>query len=356
MKHTPGEGLYTINLASGCRQCIRGTKLVLFVTGVCDMGCFYCPVSFMRANRDVVYANERLVTSDTDIIEEAERMRALGTGITGGDPLVVPERTARYIALLKDHFGEKHHIHLYTGRPNIRALKLLKEAGLDELRVHPPEQIWSRFRGTAFEKMIAVAAEMGLKVGLEIPALPGMEGEICALVRDSYPAGASFLNMNELEISETNADALRERGYRTVSDSCNAVEGSAETAMAVVRAGLPVPVHFCPSRFKDSVQLRERIKRTARNVHWSGEIVTDEGTLLKGVIEDGNIQRIYEELSERYSIPEKYMRLDSRRGRIEIAPWIIEEIASAIGGRCYIVEEYPTADRIEVERSEIRPR
>ena len=50
MRKTPGDGLYSGTLTRGCTQCIRGAKMVLFVTGVCDVGCFYCPVSFRRAN------------------------------------------------------------------------------------------------------------------------------------------------------------------------------------------------------------------------------------------------------------------------------------------------------------------
>ena len=41
-------------LAKGCEYCIRGSKMVLFVTGKCRTGCYYCPVSFEKKGRDVV--------------------------------------------------------------------------------------------------------------------------------------------------------------------------------------------------------------------------------------------------------------------------------------------------------------
>lgn len=343
------EGIYSGSLARGCTQCVRGAKMVLFVTGVCDVGCFYCPVSFSRANRDVVYANERMVTCDADVIEEGERMGAQGTGVTGGDPLIVPARTAHYIRLLKEHFGSRHHIHLYTGRPAVEALDIVADAGLDELRIHPPEAIWHRFQGTNYCRMLQRGRELGMRTGIEVPVLPGMKEELCSLIRSAADAGAQFVNLNELEISESNADAMRARGFSLESDGGNAVAGSRKTAEAVVRERFSIPVHYCPSRFKDAVQLRERLRRTAERTRWTGELVTEDGTLLKGVIEGcdpAEGARILQSLG----VQRVHFRLDGERGRIEIAPWVLEDIAESIPWPCFIVEEYPTADRLEVER------
>jgi len=46
--------------------------------------------------------------------------------------------------------------------------------------------------------------------------------------------------------------------------------------------------------------------------------------------------------------------LDKDRNRLEIALWVLEKIATGLkrqGYDCYMIEEYPTADRLEVERS-----
>jgi hypothetical protein len=86
--------------------------MVLFVTGQCNRTCWYCPISSEKKGRDVVYANDRLVSSDEDVLEEARDMGALGAGVTGGEPLLVPERVHHYCRLLKDAFGEEFNIHL----------------------------------------------------------------------------------------------------------------------------------------------------------------------------------------------------------------------------------------------------
>ena len=44
------------------------------------------------------------------------------------------------------------------------------------------------------------------------------------------------------------------------------------------------------------------------------------------------------------------MEWDDEKGRIETSPFILEEISDRLPYECYIVEEYPTADRLEVER------
>jgi len=91
----------------GCVQCRRGAKMVLLVTGLCPFHCFYCPLSEKKKDRDVIYANERKVREESDVIEEARSISAEGTGITGGDPLFVLERTLHYIWLLKEEFGQE---------------------------------------------------------------------------------------------------------------------------------------------------------------------------------------------------------------------------------------------------------
>ena len=71
-------------ISKGCEQCAKGGKMVLFVYGYCDQrDCFYCPLGENRKNVTDVYANERQVEHDEDVLEEAHRMDALGTSITG---------------------------------------------------------------------------------------------------------------------------------------------------------------------------------------------------------------------------------------------------------------------------------
>ena len=345
VKNLPKNSFYTKKLADGCKYCQKGSKMVLLITGLCKSNCFYCPLSKEKKGRDVVYANELLVRDDEDILREGELMEAEGTGITGGDPLIVADRTANIIQLLKDYFGERHHIHLYTSIFDAKKIDLLIEAGLDEIRFHPPVEIWNEIEKSEMKKILK---DIEIDVGVEIPLIPHLEKETHHLLSEVDGYGINFINLNELEFSETNADALEQYGYEVKSDISSAVKGSEEMAADVLKWGLTKPIHYCSSSFKDGVQLRERIMRRARNVAKPYEFITEDGTFLIGIItaEKEEMKKIM----KNFGINQAIMEWNDEKKRIETSPFILEEIAEELPYPCYIVEEYPTADRLEVER------
>lgn len=343
---------YTGKLPRGCVLCRQGAKMVLLVSGECSTGCFYCPLSLEKRGRNVLFANEKRCTDDEDIIKEAEMIHAKGTGITGGDPVACLDRSVHYIRMLKERFGKRHHIHLYTSSLDIAAFESLEEAGLDELRIHPPVARWKKLSKTGLAEF---KKRSKMKIGFEVPSLPGSDAALRSLIEYAQEAGLDFVNLNELEFSEGNWDQLRERGFEIVDDKSSAAKGSGELAMAMASSGFRVPVHYCTSAFKDSVQLRNRLKRRALRVALPSDIITEDGTLLKGVVE-GPMDEIMALLREKYEVPEELMRKDEERERVEVAPWVLEEISPELPYDSFLVEEYPTADRLEVEREPLRPR
>lgn len=356
--------VYTGSLPAGCRICGKGRKLVLFITGKCYSGCYYCPLSDSKKNKDVVFANELNVKRSSDIIREATLIGADGTGVTGGDPLLFPERTARLIRLLKKEFGDTHHVHLYTANTSEKRLKMIIQAGLDEIRFHPPPNTWQCIQKTPYLKAIETASEGGVEVGVEIPAVPGFRKETESLITSLFSQttqcpGVTFVNLNELEFSETNADALKKRGFTVKDCISSGVNGSESMAYKIISkmsevygSESQISLHYCSAGYKDGVQLRNRIKRRANSIARPSDIITKDGLLLKGIVE-GSIHRIKSVLTRTHRVPAKYIYADRRRGRVEVAPWILQKIARKLTFPAYIVEEYPTADRLEVERMRI---
>jgi len=342
----PKHHFTDIRLPRGCELCLKGAKLVLFVTGLCDNRCYYCPLSETRKGRDVVYADEVLVSRDLEILLEGRAIDAEGTGITGGDPLIRLKRTLRYIRLLKDFFGREHHIHLYTNGmyASNDVLMRLKEAGLDEIRFHVAK--------SNIEK-IKDAKNIGLCAGAEVPAIPGEDSQLRDLVLHLKRIGADFLNVNQLEFTPQNAYQLKGRGF--VLDGPSAVKGSEETAHRLIQwaesEGIDLPIHYCSSSVKDSVQLRMRLLRRIKNVIKPYEEFTEDGLIGKCLVIPKSIspRELRKKLMLEFGIP-PYISRVSMDGQSLVVhrAFLTEALKISPGARVVYVKEYPTAIREKV--------
>lgn len=314
---------------------------MLFVTGECERACPYCPLSDERRGKDLVFADEQPVHDMEEILVEARSIGALGTGITGGEPLLKLDFVIKCIVALKREFGEKHHIHLYTGLlPGREVLLRLKEAGLDEIRFHPPESDWAAAPG--LKETLLEAKSLGLDAGVEIPAIAPAPGVV-----EAVRSADAFLNVNELEFTETNFAALRTMGFLPQDLGAGAV-GSEEIAKEhFLIEGLKV--HYCPSRFKDAVQLRERLKRRAARVARPFDCPTEDGTIIHGTIQ-GDLDNALLVL-QRLEVPHEMYSLGEEQ--IEIAAPILEDISKELKSiDCIIsvIERFPLEDGLVVER------
>jgi pyruvate formate-lyase activating enzyme-like uncharacterized protein len=356
-----GDSLLVGKLPLGCTLCTKGSKMVLFVTGLCDSSCYYCPISQDKSGQDVIFADEMPVTDESDILFEAKAIKSEGAGISGGDPLCDLDRTLNYIRLLKQEYGPNYHLHLYTSQNDVSedVLRSLHESGLDEIRFHPQTNDWSG---------IQRAIDMDMLVGLEVPAIPGKQEDLKKIAKRAEEMGVSFLNINELEASETNFDRLVSMGMRLTNMESASIEGSASTAREFLEwseDGLQnLSVHFCSARFKDSIQMRRRLERrleqTIRNFEERDE---QDPLLIVGVIravhghqlEHEQLALIHTTLQNQFDVPADLMNIDEIRNRVEVAPWVIEEISKQL--REILVDmkdieigisfEYPTWDRLQ---------
>jgi hypothetical protein len=276
-------------------------------------------------------------------------MDALGTGITGGEPLLVPERVLHYIRLLKSEFGKGHHIHLYTSlAPDEDTVSKLAEAGLDEIRFHPPVATWSVLDTSPYARSISFARKCNITAGIEIPAIEGID-KVALFAREMD----CFLNMNELEFSDSNARDMKLKGFVLEGDISNAVAGSMELTRYIFSEDNTGKVHFCSSTYKDAVQLRERLLRVARNTARAFDDTTEDGTVVYGQIickDAMAAQKVAELLIEQEIPPEM---VETNELSVETAWWILEDIAEMVReftNNLSIVERYPFENGLVVER------
>lgn len=362
--HWLHDSIYTKPLSPGCTLCAEGSKLVVLITGLCPASCFYCPLSFKKGGRDVIYADEWQLDDEKDtnkLIQEATYIKAKGAGITGGDPLSVWKRTKDYIELLKNTFGESFHIHLYTsGLENSDKIVDLANTGLDEIRFHPMPHDWKDMDSSPITKGIIQALKTDIDVAIEIPVIPKKEEDIIQLIQWADKQNINWINLNELEFSERNEENLHKKGFSEKNDISSAVSESQQTAYTILdtsaETSLSIGIHYCSSSFKDGIQLRNRIKRRAESIATQIDIITEEGTLLKGFIHNKDnkvLQTLSTNLQSTYGLQESECILDNVQHTLQIPIDLLEEIAENLtkkGFTCYISEEYPTADKLEVER------
>jgi pyruvate formate-lyase activating enzyme-like uncharacterized protein len=206
---------------------------------------------------------------------------------------------------------------------------------IDEIRLHPPRECWNAILETDYIRSAQRAREMGFSIGIEVPALPGLELLIPAL------PFLDFLNINELEWGDTNAYEMRSRGYEPADNLHNAVGGAREWADELCRHD---KVHWCSSAFKDSVQLRERLKRIAQNTARPFDEITPDGTIVYGVLEPPDQQK--EQCShfcEQEFEPGSFETCDDH---FEMAWWLLEKNADELPGKKYVVERYPNGGMV----------
>ncbi len=351
-------------LSPACSMCSKGSKVVLFVTGVCYFDCFYCPLSFEKGGKDRIFADEWELSDENDtekIIQEARYIKATGAGITGGDPLLVWKRTKKYISLLKDEFGSDFHIHLYTKAiKNYQYIDDLIYAGLDEIRFHPSINYWDNMDKNPLSKIIIDVINKDIDVAIEIPVIPDMKNEILSLIKWSASNRINWVNINELEFSERNAEKFSLKKYVAKDDFSSSILGSETTALEVISKtsenDYEIGVHYCSCSFKDGIQLTNRIIRRAKSIVKNHEVISKEGTLIKGIIYPQNeftLKIIYKKLLNDYKINNKKIFVNINKNRIEMKILELNKIASKLADQgifSFLIEEYPTANGIEVEK------
>jgi uncharacterized protein len=348
MEKTKFDSFCINGFAQGCGLCVQGKKLVLFVTGKCSRACEYCSLSDKRKNKDVVWANERLCSNVQDVLEESKASKACGAGITGGDPLIVPDRTLKFVKALKKEFGKKFHIHIYlpTNLVTEDKLKKLKQAGIDEVRFHP--RLDEDFCKSVEKIRLATNFWPRESIGIEIPAFPSKKKEIFDFILQ-VSGFIGLVNLNELEISDTNFKHITKK-YE-INEDTYTIKGSKEAGLWILKqidkSKLNLRAHLCTARTKNLFQYKNRLK--LRDILPFG-FKTKEGSVRYFAIYLKNLKRT--EVSKMVSKFKGNCFVDKKKNRIILSEKCVRK-ALQLGYNVERVEELPTWDAIELEREVI---
>ncbi len=333
---------YCLNgVAEGCKRCVKGRKMVLFITGKCSRNCVYCPLSKLRKNSDKIWANERKCKTIKDVLDEVKDSNANSCSITGGDPLIRLNRTLKYARVLKKNFKNFHiHIYLSTKLVDEKNLKFLSKV-VDEVRFHP-EFLSNPYKREEDIKKIKLAEKYWEKknIGIEMPIFPDRKKEILGFIIE-LSKNIGFVNLNELEIGDSNFEFMIKK-YK-LNKNGYTIKKSLETGKWILKnlekGKTKLRVHLCSAETKNWHQYKNRLK--AHKIIKYGKR-TKEGTVIYFTIKDKKDIKL---------INSKDYYLDKIKNRIILNPSIVQRLRKKY--KILRIEEFPTYERDEIEIQEI---
>jgi uncharacterized protein len=285
----------SLKLSPGCRACLEGNWSCLFITGNCNCRCFYCPTA-QDVGGDPGTNNLDFPKVD-DYVDYLARFGFSGASISGGEPLLVLEKSLKYLRAIRRRLGDGIHLWLYTNGTLLTAdiAQRLRDAGLDEIRVDI---------GATGYALDAVKLAVGIipHITVEIPAIPEEGARLQGKLAEMADSGVNYLNLHQLRLTNHNYAQLAGRGYTFLHGESVTVLESELTALELLRSSLDqqlaLGVNYCSFVYKNRFQGAAGRRRAGAQIAKNHEEVTAAGYLrslsLRGSAAD--VQRQVERL------------------------------------------------------------
>ncbi|TYT73796.1 radical SAM protein [Desulfobotulus mexicanus] len=308
-------------LSPGCACCVAGQWSCLFINGLCNASCFYCPAPQKEEGMPVTQG--LIFTSPDAYADYVEAFGFRGVGFSGGEPLLTPERTLAHVRAVRERLGNKVHLWMYTNGILVtrEILKALSHAGLDEIRFDIGAVNYS------LEKP-AMAAEIIPVVTIEIPAVPEEEARLILKMPEMAAAGVRYLNLHQLRLTKHNFPKLARRNYTWIRDVHLTVMESEITALRLLRMArdmdLPLGVNYCSFAFKHRFQQAALRRKTSPLGAFSDEKITENGYLRQLTLEGGRAFLEEEALRlEKTGVDKESFRLTAMKDGLRVSTDII---------------------------------
>ena len=275
------------NLSNGCRLCGEGTWSCLFINGICNAHCFYCPTE--QPSKSEPMTNGIMFGTPKDYVDYIRLFKFRGASISGGEPLLTFQRTFRYISEIKKAFGDNIYLWLYTNgiladREN---LSRLKAVGLNEIRF---DLSACRYQ---LDK-VKIAVDIFPVVTVEIPAIPEDEVLLKTVIEKIQRLGVSHLNLHQLRCTPYNRKNLVQRGYTFLHGPKVTVLESELCSLRTIRFvhenNIELPINYCSFVYKHRYQGAGLRRRIATFYMKPYETITETGMIrnlsIKGTAEE----------------------------------------------------------------------
>jgi uncharacterized protein len=263
-------------LSPGCRICGNGGWSCLFINGKCNCRCFYCPTT--QNEISVPTTNRLFFDKAEDYSAYVNHFGFEGVSISGGEPLLTPEKTVRYIDTVRKQCGDGIHIWMYTNGTllTVEHVKALKDAGLNELRFDISARDYSL-------DALKLAVGHIPVITVEIPAIPEDIDTLKGLIPRLHDEGVSHLNLHQMRLTPHNSRFLKSRNYTFLHGEKVTVLESELTALTLLKeatvGGWELPINYCSFTYKNQFQGAASRRRSARSIAKEFESVTESGRI-----------------------------------------------------------------------------
>jgi pyruvate formate-lyase activating enzyme-like uncharacterized protein len=277
-----GSKLHTGTLSPGCAACARGEWSCLFINNLCNGRCFYCPSSQLKKSQPGT--NNLSFSQREDYLVYLEKFSFKGAAVSGGEPLVTPDRTFDFVAGIKKKFGERIYLWLYTNGilANETNLAQLADLGLDEIRFDLSAKDYETDK-------IAIATRFIPTVTVEIPAIPEDYQRLRDLLPHLAEIGVKHLNLHQLRLTPFNAEKLLARPYTFSHGNKITVIESERVALRILGDSLELggpAVNYCSFTYKEHYQGAAARRRAAFIMVKPFEEVTEAGFIRSLSVKD----------------------------------------------------------------------
>ncbi len=263
-------------LSPGCAHCVAGTWSCLFVNGVCNARCFFCPTPQDDCGEPTTGQIE--FRRAGDYAEFLERFGFGGASLSGGEPLLTLDRTLEFVRAARERFGPGLYLWMYTNGllATDEALAALAAAGLDEIRFNLHA---GGYRLDGVERAVRHIP----CVTIETPAVPEEEGRMSQLLPRLAELGVRHVNLHDIRVTPHNVGHIVRRGYTCLHGPKVTVLEAEQAALRLLRQALadrlPLAVQYCCFAYKNPYQARGHRRRWCPQVMRPAETLTPTGDI-----------------------------------------------------------------------------
>lgn len=252
--------LLTQGISPGCDFCGNGDWSCLFINGICNARCFYCPSTQNQKGLPMTSSLE--FKTPGDYVDYVRRFGIRAVSFSGGEPLMTFERVVQYLKALRAKITDPLYIWMYTNGLLVteEKLKILADNGLDEIRFDISAD---HYRLDALKKAKGIIP----CVTVEIPAIPEDLKNTRQVIKQLYDEGVNYLNLHQLRCTPYNLPRLIKRGYTFVHGPKATVLETELTALELMRytleQNIALPINYCSFAFRHQFQRAGALARNA---------------------------------------------------------------------------------------------